>query len=964
MKTKHVTVSSGSFLLQSFIFLIVFLCSVLFCLHSKAQQYTYTQYTEKDGLAGSTVYGMTQDRQGFLWFATETGVSRFDGIHFTNFTTADGLTANEVFGTCPDSYGRIWMISFSKMICYYKDGKIYNSSNDDLLRRIRNESLVRDIHEDEYNNIIITTTGSTIIVHRQEISYDSYFYSYTFDKSSWLHTNMNPGRNEQPGKEFNRLPDNIKKWVKGYFPQLLFTIYWNKKAASSGIYFAMANDTLLVLDQNKTAPLIQKIPTTLNYTAFLDSNMVAVKQTNTMLLYDIRERKIKEKYTLPCIVNEIFIDREGEYWFSTRGQGLFKLASPSFENYKCSSKGMNFSISNIQQRGKDIYAGDDNGGFWKYDTLQHSLNNVSRIRNDFLFPDNLLVNPCQYLFRQVYPAQYEKFSFPLKSVFKQGEKLLISSSGYVLLMKIPKMIITDTIFSGRSTCSFGSEGSYYIGTLNGLYKIDRNKSKSYLGDLDKGLASRISFMAKSSNGVIWVATTGNGVIGIKNDKVFAKIPDLRDKVCLCLFIHENNMWVGTNKGLYKIELISGKYAAVASYNAFDGLGSDIVNCVFASGNKVYAGTPAGLTVFNEDAPVHSFSLLHFTGITVSGKDLNLDNRTSVLAHEDNNIRFQFAGLSYRSGNEIIYKYRLAGLDTVWRKTKEAYLSYPSLPSGSYDLEIVALNRFGETSKPVKFHFTILASVWEKWWVRLFIVLLFFLSVLAFVKIRIRQIRTKSEYNIAVQKRMIELEQMALRAQMNPHFIFNCLNSIQNFTIKQDIKGANIYLTRFAGLIRQTLENSPKLYISLAEETEYLKNYIELERLQMAGGFEFEIHTPPKHVIEKIQIPNMVVQPYIENAIKHGLGSCRYAVPKLIVTFTAGNNVLTCIIEDNGRGISRALINETPANHASMGMSITRKRIEMLNLINNNDRAVTVELHNLADDNLSLSGTRVILKFPL
>jgi LytS/YehU family sensor histidine kinase len=133
---------------------------------------------------------------------------------------------------------------------------------------------------------------------------------------------------------------------------------------------------------------------------------------------------------------------------------------------------------------------------------------------------------------------------------------------------------------------------------------------------------------------------------------------------------------------------------------------------------------------------------------------------------------------------------------------------------------------------------------------------------------------------------------------------------------------------------------------------------------MAGGFEFEIHTPPQHVIEKIQIPNMVVQPYIENAIKHGLGSCRYAVPKLMVTFTAGNNVLTCIIEDNGPGISRALIKESPANHASMGMSITGKRIEMLNLINNNDRAVTVELHNLADDNLSLSGTRVILKFPL
>ncbi len=964
MKTKHVATKPGSLLLRLYISLFVSVCTLLISCIPAAAQHTYTQYTEKDGLAGSTVYGMIQDNQGFLWFATETGVSRFDGVHFTNFTTADGLSANEVFGICPDSYGRMWMISFSKKICYYKDGKIYNSSNDNFLGRIKNEFQVTNIFEDADKNIIITTTGSTIVLHGQEISYHSLQYSYTLDKCSWKHAHINTGK-EQSDKEFNDLPDNIKKWAKDYFPELSFPIHWNKQAALSGIYFVQSDDALLVLDANKAAPFIQKIPTTLNYAAFLDSNRIGIKQTNTFLFYDLRERKMTEKYTLPCVVNEVFIDREGEYWFSTRGQGLFKLTSPYFENYKCIFKGINFSVSNIQQRGKDIYAGDDNGGFWKYNSSLHTLSRVNNMRKDFLFPDDLLINPCQYLIRQAYPAFYRIFSFAMKSVFKHGDKLLIATSSDVRLVKVPEMQIVDTIADGRSTCAIESSGSYYVGTLNGLYKVDKGKSKVYLGGLDKALSSKISFIAKSPDSIIWIATSGNGVIGLKNDKVFARVKYLEDKVCLCLYIHGNSMWAGTNKGLYKIELVSGGYTAVAGYNAFDGLGSDVVNCVFASGNKVYAGTSAGLTVFDEYTPVNSFSLLYLTGITVSGRDVSFTNNKAVLLHKDNNIRFQFAGLSYRSGNEILYRYRLAGLDTVWKITKESYLAYPSLPSGSYTLEMVAINRFREISKPVNFNFTILPSVWEKWWVRLLIALLFVLSVIAFVRIRVQQIKIKSEYIIAAQKRMIELEQMALRAQMNPHFIFNCLNSIQNFTIKQDIKGANIYLTRFAGLIRQTLENSPKLLISLTEEIAYLTNYIELERLQMAGGFEFEIRTAFNTDKDTIRIPNMVVQPYLENAIKHGLGSCSFPVPKLSVSFSKENEMLICVIEDNGPGINSTNQKNSDDKHTSMGMSITAKRIAMLNLVNKGTKQdVSAEVQNIKDIDPLLSGTRVILKFPL
>src|SRR5690348_2184853 len=141
--------------LKCYLKLILLFAALLFVYHIHAQEYSYTQYNIKEGLAGSTVYCSLQDKDGFMWFGTETGLSRFDGSNFTNFTTADGLTDNEILKMFCDSKGRLWLSLFKKDLCYYYKGKIYNRNNDSILSHLHLTDVAWQVCEDAHENILI-----------------------------------------------------------------------------------------------------------------------------------------------------------------------------------------------------------------------------------------------------------------------------------------------------------------------------------------------------------------------------------------------------------------------------------------------------------------------------------------------------------------------------------------------------------------------------------------------------------------------------------------------------------------------------------------------------------------------------------------------------------------------------------------------------------------------------------------
>ncbi len=213
----------------------------------------------------------------------------------------------------------------------------------------------------------------------------------------------------------------------------------------------------------------------------------------------------------------------------------------------------------------------------------------------------------------------------------------------------------------------------------------------------------------------------------------------------------------------------------------------------------------------------------------------------------------------------------------------------------------------------------------------------------------------------METKLFELEQTALRAQMNPHFIFNCLNSVQRFVIKNDTEGVNQYLATFANLIRQTLENSGKPLISLKEEIKYLDTYIRLEQLRSENGFDYKIEVPTTIDADHIFIPNMIIQPYVENSIQHGMLNNNNKRGEMLVSFSTLHK-LVCVIDDNGMGIKHATILDNYDNHQSMGTSITEKRIAMYNSLHTEN--IGLQVSDKSETNATVSGTRITLEFPM
>jgi LytS/YehU family sensor histidine kinase len=220
------------------------------------------------------------------------------------------------------------------------------------------------------------------------------------------------------------------------------------------------------------------------------------------------------------------------------------------------------------------------------------------------------------------------------------------------------------------------------------------------------------------------------------------------------------------------------------------------------------------------------------------------------------------------------------------------------------------------------------------------------------------------YNrLKTNQQKLELEQKQLRARINPHFIFNCLNSIQKFVVDNDKLNANKYLADFAHLMRQTLDNSGDSTISLLREIEYLENYLTFELMRFEDRFNFTINCAPDLDTNSIEIPSMIIQPFAENAIRHGLCNLDNKPGELIINFHSKDNFLYCEIDDNGIGINQAMKLKEQAyiRHQSHGLELTRQRLALAAKLNKAEYSITIT--DKSDINAG-NGTRVILKFPL
>ncbi|WP_165806377.1 sensor histidine kinase [Chitinophaga parva] len=343
--------------------------------------------------------------------------------------------------------------------------------------------------------------------------------------------------------------------------------------------------------------------------------------------------------------------------------------------------------------------------------------------------------------------------------------------------------------------------------------------------------------------------------------------------------------------------------------------------------------------------------------------LTAGGAVKLTAHQ-NFITISFRSIHFNRGR-VRYYYKLEGLDEDWTLNNLSTTArYTNLSPGFYTFKVKALNTAGTFSD----HITILRiyvkpAFWQTWWFKVLCAIAILVAIFSFMRFRIRRVQREARRRAEFQQQISQLEMKALRAQMNPHFIFNALNSIQIFMMKNQPELALAYLGRFARLIRDVLDHSQLNTLPLSKELKMLENYMELEKLRFADQFSYNITISPELELDFIEIPSMILQPFVENAIWHGLLH-KKAQGTLHITFEQKGERLLCIIKDDGIGRDRsaAIKQQNGQTHHSRGLQITRDRLSLYN--SRFDMDASFEIIDLKTTLGEPLGTQVNIWIPL
>jgi ligand-binding sensor domain-containing protein len=958
----------------SFYVITVFVSSAAF-----SQEYSYTHYDITEGLAGTTVYCITQDADGFIWVGTETGVSRFDGTHFKNFTTGDGLTDIEVLQIFGDSKGRVWMAPFKKSICYYYRGKIYNPGNDTMLSRIPLKGNIEGFAEDAQGNLLIEErAGLHLVLAGGTVeNYDS-INGYPIRsctaicRSSSGHFLVQEGRNiwnfsdsfsffrpilmQNQGPLFISMSGRGVVWASTVSLSAFTSFesgqafYRNEdKLHYKHVSFSMPNDGYIYL--NEVGGTIQIDPETGVQRFFLPGNQVS----------------------------KTFSDRDNNLWFTTLNHGIYRLNSEKLRTKMFGSEGHQAaSPCAILQLPGSMWIGTDHNQLFQMAVPEFRI--TDRVK---FLPEGkdrvVLIDTFRrgILFCSGYGVSLMTSSLHFISHFQldtkwacrlNAEELMIGSATGVVIFNFISGLVTDTLSRERSTAGYSNGRDIYFGTMSGLYRVSADRSVVFLGKKIPFLTKRVSSMAVDSDGTLWVASYDDaGIIGVRNNTVVAVLTQkqgLTSDICKTLLVRGAVLWVGTDKGLNAVQLDRPGYP-VTRYTSNEGLGSDMVNYLYSSDSMMYAGTTAGLTFFKANAVMTGEPCrLQLLRLINSGADRLADTGNLSLSYRAKDIRFEFVAISYRSAGNIRYRYRLLGLDSNWRETDQNFLDYPSLPSGGYTFQLQATNKFGVESRMLSLPFRVQTPYWESAWFRTLLVVVLTVLTWFLVTWRIRYIRRRQSEREELVRQRAEMENVALQAQMNPHFIFNCLNSIQQFVFDKDVEATNEYISGFARLIRATLNHSSQPFISVAEEVEFLTDYLSLEKMRFKNKMDFSIEVEPGLDVHEWHLPPMLLQPYVENSVRHGLRHKTSGQGHIEVQFRSSGDKLLLTIRDNGIGRKKAMEFKTGEHieYQSRGMSLTSSRIKMINLLYRSH--IVVRVDDMVDELGRSDGTRITMEFPI
>jgi len=924
---------------------------------------------DSGSLSFGTVSVILRDHQGILWVGTHGGLDRLDEktgkfIHYRNEQgNPRSLSSNNVRAIYEDHRGVLW-IGTGLFWEDNTDGGLNRfDRNTGTFTRYLNDpknphslinNKVRAIFEDSRGTFWVGTAGDGLhTMDREKGSFERHLYD--------------PAKPEELSRS---------KLKPGSHDHITFITEDSTRAIWIGTHSA---------GLNRYNPVTKKITHYQSGNGFPDSTCwndcisrdgvlwIATQGSGLLYRVDPFNRSI---YSIPTITQALSFleDKEGYLWVGTRRSGIFKFDQHKnlIQQFKHDPSDPSSLFDNevtciIQTREDSILVGTG-GGVRIFNTVTQQF---SRLHDDGNLKD----------------TAYQGWS----KIFQDKQGLIwFGRWGPGLVRYNPK----DNSFkhfhpNAKDSSTIGTDlvnciledrsGSLWVAGLGGLNRLNQETGqfKHYI------TGHWILYLHEDSGGTLWAGTDrGLFQYNQKEDR-FTSFLDPQSEInsfAVGGIIEDNakNLWLTSPSSIIRLKPSTKETFMYGSRFGISPNSLQQWTATYKNGNgQLFIGSSNGFYIFYpEELAVKTdlkiiitdFFVNTLPALPAKGSLLQkpVDEISNLdLKYNQNNIAFNFAAIDYRDPETIKYFYMLEGFDKEWQEVKEKKENssyYFNLLPGKYVYRVKAFNSDGtKAEKRITIHIN--PPWWQTWWFRIFAIILlaatFYLLIRWWLyrKFRLQLERTERG------KQLAKLEMQALRSQMNPHFIFNSLNSINRFILQNNKAQASEYLTKFSRLVRMILQNSQESLITLENELETLKLYLDLEALRFEHRFDFKIAIQKDLETDVVKVPPLIIQPYVENAIWHGLMH-KEEKGLLQIEVWQDNDSLFIKITDDGIGRKHAteLASKSATRHKSMGLKITADRIAMLHRLNADESPVTI--NDLVNPDGSAAGTEVIIKIPV
>ncbi|WP_290821989.1 histidine kinase [Flavobacterium sp.] len=924
-----------------------------------------------NGLPSDIVYNTVQDKKGYIWIATENGIVKYNGTSFKIFQKKDGLPNNDIFKLNVDSKNRIWITGFHKGLYYIEN---------DSVKSIKNSKNINGLSFtfEKNNHIhfkIFYLNDSFVLNSKMELK-KFFFKNENNDLIDFVFkTNQYIGFDRLEKRYFSLHKSTKKLLPKNYI--YCKNLYYNTPAfvedrtlkkpysiereIDNKVILLNGND-ILHKDFSKNKTHFLNIDSDDTYTILKDQTGVFVYKKGVFNLS--LSSKLKKLTKLIHNIKYIVIDNQENFWFIYRDSKLvfiprnFDLIT-NYNKEEILKEGT--SIKHSLFDNENFYFITSSNNFYKIDLTEKYLTEIKKYKNKtplkILKNKNKIVVACTEGLDYFDEKTLKNNFLPIinratvfnNEDFYQVDMTRIKKNGKIIYER-PNTLRFNTLF-------YTNENNILVSNEEEVFRFNELKKT-----IIHNTAIKSTNVINQLKHHILFGTNYEGLILTdSNLKIHDKVLMNENISCIETDSNTEEIFVASNKGFYLFKIKNNLLKLINSYSVKNGLIGGKIVALKSTPTKVFITSLNGFSVLNREMITGDkiWGKIDFNGFLINGDESEKPIKPNVFERTQNDLALKTSIFSLQSESNFNTHYLISrnGEPSDWNNFNEKNLQFRGLQYGNYTVKLKltsANNNITYDEKTIQFK--IKPYVWETLLFKILIIGIFVLTLLTFYFYYKR--KTNRKYNLKLKLYTLELK--ALKAQMSPHFIFNSLNNFQSLYILEGEMSANHFLTKFSSFIRKTLDIVNKDNISIYDEIEYLKSFIEIEALKNNLDIKFNFKADDSLQLNNLSIPVMLLQPIIENSLLHGL------LPHIddktinIEIKRTNNEFIEIRVEDNGVGLHYNK-NVKKKNHVSLATKIINDRIAILNAL------TKVEKYNLSieeiTENQNVMGTRVVLKIP-